>query len=208
MSNDILISAITDDLNHLAHHGVKGQHPGEHDPKKRWQPQAKYAKGRQDPNKKLKAPMAVPKPATTTTTTTTSSSSTTFTSGSDSGFTSGNSSNSSSNKPRNNKPQNNQQLGTGRSVVNVYNKPQTSADSLQFDGTRDSLAEKYVHRQDYKSDDAFRAAMRQARISDYITIAKQIKNMYSKDPATAKKFQEKLDASYKDVLKEAKKYKI
>ena len=50
MNNNYLISAINDDFNYLCHHGVKGQRKGKHDPNKRWQPQAKYAEGKEDPN--------------------------------------------------------------------------------------------------------------------------------------------------------------
>ena len=50
MKNNYLISSINNDFNYLCHHGVKGQRKGKHDPNKRWQKQAKYADGKEDPN--------------------------------------------------------------------------------------------------------------------------------------------------------------
>ena len=57
--DDYILHIIGSDLDALMHYGVPGQRKGHHDPRRRWQKQAFYADGRDDPNAvpKLKAPM-------------------------------------------------------------------------------------------------------------------------------------------------------
>ena len=57
--DDYILHIIGSDLDALMHYGVPGQRKGHHDPRRRWQKQAVYADGRDDPNAvpKLKAPM-------------------------------------------------------------------------------------------------------------------------------------------------------
>lgn len=51
--DEYILSSINNDIDmlfSLSHYGVKGQRPGYHDPSRRWQKQANYADGRDDPN--------------------------------------------------------------------------------------------------------------------------------------------------------------